>query len=230
MLKPKNLEDAKRAAGKAAASLIQNGMKIGLGTGTTAIYFMESLMERCRHEQLNIQGFPSSISTEKFAREIGIPLCDENLTTSLDIAVDGADEVDPQKRLIKGAGGALLREKIIATMSKEMIVIIDGSKQVEKLGGCLLPLEITPFAHQATLQKIRELGFDASLRRQKDNDLYITDNGNYIAEIKFADRCDSPEKDQAILSNIPGVVETGFFFGLAKKIIIGQPDGTVNIL
>lgn len=222
-------EAAKMAAAKAAVSLIQDGMKVGLGTGSTAGYFIENLITRCRKENLKIQAFASSERSAKLASEGGIPLCDENTVTSLDISVDGADEVDPQKRLIKGGGGAMLREKIVATMSKEMVVIIDQDKLVQKLGAFPLPVEVVPFAHHATLHRIQKLHYDGHLRRTKDGQLYITDNGNYIIDIKFPHLCDFPEKDQEILTAIPGVVATGFFFGIAKRIIVGHTDGSVQI-
>jgi ribose 5-phosphate isomerase A len=224
-----NRDLAKRAAAKAAVNLIQDGMLVGLGTGSTASYFIENLIDRCREKHIKILCFPSSERTAKLARDGGIPLCDENLVTSLDITVDGADEVDPKKRLIKGGGGALLREKIVATMSKEMVVIIDQDKLVDKLGNFPLPIEIVPFAYHVTLNRIRQLGYDGSLRRIANDQLYHTDNGNYIVDIKFPNRCNFPEEDQKALRAIPGVIETGFFIGIAKKVIVGQYDGSVKI-
>lgn len=222
-------QKAKQAAGKAAANLIQNGMLIGLGTGSTAEFFIENLIERCQHHGLKISVFPSSEKSAKLALAGGIPLCDENHVTTLDLAVDGADEVDPQKRLIKGGGGALLREKIVATMSKEMIVIVDQRKLVDRLGGFPLPVEIVPFAHHATMHHIRNLGYEGAYRKTYDGELFITDNGNYIIDIKFPDRCQEPERAHALLKAIPGVVETGFFFDIAGRVIIGYTDGTVKI-
>lgn len=221
---------AKQAAGSTAAQLILPGMLVGLGTGSTADFFIQSLIERCKKEQLNIKAFPSSIKSARLAAAGGIPLCDENQVTELDITVDGADEIDGQKRMIKGGGGALLREKIVASMSKEMIVIVDQSKLVDQLGGCPLPVEIIPFAHHATIWKMENLGYHGTLRRTDDGQLFVTDSGNYIIDIKFPGRCNSPEKDQAILRSIPGVVETGFFLGMAGRVIVGQSDGTVKII
>lgn len=227
MLNP--IQKAKQAAGKAAAALVQKGMLVGLGTGSTADFFIESLIERCKKEPLNITAFPSSQKSAQMAIAGGIPLCDENTITTLDIAVDGADEIDHQKRMIKGGGGAMLREKIVAGMSKEMIVIIDQNKLVDHLGGCPLPIEVIPFAHHATLSKVQKLGYDGVMRLSKDEQLYVTDNGNYIIDIHFSNGCRSPEKDQTILSAIPGVVATGFFFGMAGRVIVGQFDGSVKI-
>lgn len=223
------ITQAKKAAGRAAADLIQTGMSVGLGTGSTAAFFIERLIERCRDEALKITAFPTSDRSAKQALDGGIPLCNEKTVTHLDLTVDGADEIDHKKRMIKGGGGALLREKIIASMSREMIVVIDQEKLVDTLG-FPLPLEIVPFAYQATLAKIRSLDYDGHLRLSKDGNFYRTDNGNYIVDIKFPNLIKTPEKDQATLSAIPGVVETGFFFDLAGRVIIGQFDGTIKIL
>lgn len=224
------LKKAKKAAARAAANLIQDGMLVGLGTGSTAEYFIEKLIERCKQHELKITVFPSSEKSAKLALAGGISLCDENHVTTLDLTVDGADEVDPQKRLIKGGGGALLREKIVATMSKEMIVIVDQNKIVNELGSFPLPVEIVPFAHQATIHHVRNHGYDCTHRKNKEGKLFITDNGNYIIDITFPKLCHHPEKDNAILKSIPGVVETGFFFNIAGRVIIGHTDGTVKIL
>ncbi|HEV8051531.1 MAG TPA: ribose 5-phosphate isomerase A, partial [Parachlamydiaceae bacterium] len=183
-----DVQKAKQAAGNAAAALIQSGMLVGLGTGSTAVFFIDSLIERCKKESLKVTVFPSSERSAKQALAGGIPLCDENQVTSLDVTVDGADEIDNKKRMIKGGGGALLREKIIASMSKEMIVIVDPTKVVKELGGCPLPVEVVPFAHHATLYKVRNEGFDGALRLKQDGNLFVTDNGNYIIDIKFPHR------------------------------------------
>lgn len=225
-----NVQKAKQAAGKAAAAMIQNGMLIGLGTGSTATFFIDSLIARYRKEDLKISVFPSSERSARQALAGGIPLCDENLVTSLDITVDGADEIDRKKRMIKGGGGAMLREKIVASISKEMIVIVDPNKVVNELGGCPLPVEIVPFAWHATLQRVRSQGFDGVVRLDKDRNFFVTDNGNYIIDITFPNRCQSPELDQAILNGIPGIVETGFFLDLAGRVIIGQFDGSIQIM
>lgn len=223
-------QKAKQAAGKAAAQLVQNGMLIGLGTGSTAAYFIESLIERCQREQLHIRAFPTSERSAKQAQAGGIPLCDPTVVTHLDLTIDGADEVDSQKRMIKGGGGALLREKISASISTEMIVIIDPEKLVPSLGKFPLPVEIAPFAFQATIHQIRRLGCDVALRLTKEGAIYITDNHNYLVDLTFPEGISSPEKEEAALKKIPGVVETGFFFQLAGRVLIGQPDGSVQIL
>jgi len=221
-------DKAKKAAGYAAAELIQENMTIGLGTGTTAFYFIERLGERCR-QGLHISAVSTSQKSWDLAREAGIPIRDIDSYTSLDLVVDGADEIDSQKRMIKGGGGALLREKIVATMSKEMIVIIDRQKLVEKLGAFPLPLEIVSFAWKATVLHIQDLGFKGAIRQTKEGKSYITDNGNLIFDIHFPSPISNPEEIDRQIRKIPGVLETGFFFNLAGKVIIGYSDGKVEI-
>lgn len=221
---------AKKAAGKMAASLIQDGMLVGLGTGSTTAYFIESLIERCQNKNLKIQAIASSERSAKQAKAGGIPLYAMEHLKSIDVVVDGADEIDRQKRMIKGGGGALVREKILANLSKEMIVIIDSSKLVEHLGTFPLPLEIVPFAHHATLYKINSLGYKGSFRFTPQRELYTTDNGNYIIDIKMDFPIQSPERDHNILKSVPGVVETGFFLNLAGRVLVGYSDGHVEVI
>lgn len=219
---------AKEAAGRMAADLIKDGMLVGLGTGSTAAYFIDSLIERCRNG-LKISAVATSERSEQQAREGGIPILDINSLTSLDIVIDGADEIDKQKRMIKGGGGALLREKIVANMAREMIVVVDDHKVVDKLGTFPLPVEIVAFAHEVTLNKIQTLGYSGVFRRQSNGNLYLTDNGNYIADIIFKQLPLSPEKDNDKIRSIPGVVETGFFFKLAGRVLVGHANGSVDI-
>lgn len=213
------MNSAKRAAAIKAAELIEDGMCLGLGSGSTVYFFMQELIKRC-NEGLNITAACSSLATRQMAEEGGIKLIDEFVT--LDLTIDGADEIDPKKRMIKGGGGALLREKIIASSSAEMVVIVDKSKCVEKLGQGKLPLEIAPFGARATAEKIP---FEGAFRMQ-DETLYITDNGNYIYDVYFSG---DPEDVEIQLRSIPGVLETGFFFSLAGRVIIGQSDETVEV-
>lgn len=223
-------ENAKKAAGYAAAKFIQDGMLIGLGTGSTAFYFIEALIERCSTSHLKISAVATSERSAQQAKAGGIPLYDINKVTSLDLTVDGADEIDHQKRMIKGGGGALLREKIVASISKEMVVVIDNNKLVEQLGVYPLPVEITPFAHQLTASRISKIGCHGTFRKDNTGNLYTTDNGNYIIDIAFPQGCQSPERIHTALKAIPGVIETGFFFNLAGRIVIGYPDGRVKII
>lgn len=222
-----SLKSAKMAAAKAAAEFIQPGMRVGLGTGSTAILFIEALGARCR-EGLSIEAISSSDDSLNLARKVQIPIADPANVTALDITVDGADEIDPEKRMIKGGGGALLREKIIASMSKEMVVVVDSSKCVEALGAFPLAVEVTPFCHQATQAHLSLLGYQGSMR-QKNNALYVTDNGNYIFDIRLPYPCRAPAEDHNKIRSVPGVVETGLFIGLAGRVIIGYPDGRVEI-
>lgn len=225
-------ESAKRAAGQAAANLIQDGMLVGLGTGTTAFYFIEALIEKCAHSNFKISVVATSERSANQAKAGNLPICDINTISKIDVTVDGADEIDHQKRMIKGGGGACLREKIIASVSTEMIVVIDRDKLVDQLGIFPLPVEVVPFAHQLTCSRLAKLGYYGSFRKSKEgnpDDLYITDNGNYIIDITFPQGCQSPEQTNRAIKGIPGVVETGFFFNMAGRVVIGYPDGHVKI-
>jgi ribose 5-phosphate isomerase A len=223
-----SLDAIKQAVGKVAADLVKPDMLVGLGTGSTAACFIESLSKRCK-EGLQIQAVASSKRSTELAQKGGIPLVDINQVNVIDLTVDGADEIDPLKRMIKGGGGALLREKIVADMSREMIVIIDEKKLVSKLGACPLPLEITPFAYMVTLHKLMKIGYNGNFRKNQDGSLFTTDNGNYILDIAFKELRENPEKDHEAMIHIPGVLEAGFFFNLAGRVVIGFLDGQVVI-
>jgi ribose 5-phosphate isomerase A len=223
-----NNHQGKEAAGKAAAALIQDGMRVGLGTGSTASYFIDHLIQRC-HDGLKISVIATSEQSEKKARQGGIPFCNLETTPWLDITVDGADEIDFQKRMIKGGGGALLREKIIASMSREMIVVVDEHKLVTHLGKFPLPVEIVPFAHNATIQKIHDKGFEGKIRQTSEGTVYYTDNNNLIFDITLPSSLEHPEHTHTLLKSIPGVVETGIFCDLAGRVIVGYDDGQVKI-
>lgn len=221
-------ESIKKAVGYQAAELIHDGMLVGLGTGSTAFFFIERLIQRCK-EGLKIHAAASSQHSFHQARNGGIPLVDVNNLTTLDVTVDGADEIDPKKRMIKGGGGAHVREKILATMSRELIVIVDESKLVPALGTCKLPVEVLPFAHLATLHHIKKAGYKGTFRTTSDGSLFITDNHNLIVDIEFEKARSQPEDDHEILIHLPGVVDTGFFFNLAGRVIIGFFDGQIVI-
>lgn len=220
-------EYAKRAAAKAAVALVKEGMTIGLGSGTTAHYFIENLTQKIKNG-LQIRALASSLESEALARKGGIPLLDAGKTHLLDLTVDGADEIDHSKRMIKGAGGALVREKIMASMSREMVVIVDESKQVEKLGKALLPVEIVPYGCEATRLHLEKSGYKGLWRQKQHGGLYITDNGNQILDIHFEKLREHPEKDDEKIRAIPGVVDTGFFFHLAGRVMIGYLNGEVR--
>lgn len=220
-------DNAKRAAGYKAAELVEDGMKVGLGTGSTAYYFIEKLIERCK-KGLKVEAIATSKKSSAQAKAGGIPLIDPKELTYLDIDVDGADEIDHHKQMIKGGGGALFREKIIASAAKEMIVVIDESKLVEKLGAHPLPIEITPYGYPSIVEKLKRLGLQGKLR--KDGEVfYLTDNGNMIldARIEKLDE-DLNSLDRKIL-RIPGVIESGFFWNLAGRVVIGYNDGNAEI-
>jgi ribose 5-phosphate isomerase A len=223
----KDAEAIKKAVGHRAAELIQNGMLVGLGTGSTSIYFIEKLIERCHHG-LKIHAIASSEKSHDLAKKGGIPLLDVNAVTHLDITVDGADEIDPQKRMIKGGGGALVREKIVASMSKELVIIVDESKLSEKLGKRPLPVEIIPFGIASTLRHLEKLGYQGKWRKKQDGAFFVTDNGNYIFDIHFNKPIANPEQEQDNLIQIPGVVDTGFFLNLAGRVIVGFSDGQIT--
>lgn len=214
-------DKAKEAAGIAAANLIQDGMTVGLGTGSTVAFFIASLATR----KLKIKAVATSFRSAELAKKLGISVLDEAET--LDIAVDGADEIDKLGQMIKGGGGALLREKIVASMTKQMIIIIDEKKYVDKLGAFPLPVEISTFCYKATLQHLAE--FSPRLRKSKDGKPFLTDNGNYIADLHLKS-IENPELINAKLQSITGVLETGLFLNLKPTVLIGHTNGKTTTL
>ncbi|WP_143306069.1 ribose-5-phosphate isomerase RpiA [Chitinophaga vietnamensis] len=219
------INPAKKAAAEKAVTFIQPGMTIGLGTGSTAYYAILRIGELVR-EGMPLRAVATSVQSEDLAREQGIPLIDFAAVDKLDIDIDGADEADAQLQLIKGGGGALLREKIIAAASSQMIVVIDESKLVKQLGHFPLPVEIIPFAWELTFKKLQTLKA-APVLRKKDGQLFVTDNGNYIADCHFGQIADASSL-HAQLNDIPGVVENGLFIGYASRIIIGCDNGALK--
>lgn len=223
---------SKVAAATAAAELISDGMIVGLGTGSTTQQFIARLIERVQNHGLKIRAVATSQTSVEQAKAGGIPIIDINTVVGLiDLTVDGADQIDKQKRMIKGGGGALVREKITASTSKEMVVIVDSKKVVERLGSFPLPVEIIAFGYQKTIEKLEKHGYRGILRLNQpqglssEQNLYRTENGNYIFDIHFKQPLTEPERHHNFLKEIPGVVETGFFFGIAGRVIIGYPDG-----
>lgn len=219
---------AKRAAGKAAAELIEDGMRIGLGTGSTAAFFIEALSIRCQ-KGLKIQAVASSLQSMRQAQAMGIPLIDESLVDALDVTVDGADEIDPHKNMIKGGGGALLREKLIAFSSKEMIVVVDENKLVDQLGAFPVPVEISPFLYRTTVGRLTQQGYEGALRVNRDGTFYATDNGNYIFDVQFKDFILDPKQENEKLKRIVGVIETGIFYHVAGRVVVGYFDGCAKV-
>ena len=220
----------KRAAAARALDFVQGGMKLGLGTGSTADLFLELLAERVRMG-LNIVATPTSQRTADKARALGIPLRELNELGRLDLAVDGADEADRNLDLVKGGGGALLREKIVAASAKRMVVIADETKLVERLGAFPVPVEVIPFGHITTRDRLRaaaeRLGYSGLvpvLRQSPDGQPYCTDNGNYIYDCPLRAIADAPALATA-LSPIPGVVEHGLFIAMASALVIAGSMG-----
>lgn len=220
--------EAKRAAGRKAAEFLQNGMIVGLGSGSTAAHFIEALIDRCR-SGLKIQAVASSRHSADLSRKGGVEVLDINSAPRVDLTVDGADEVDPQKRMIKGAGGAHVREKILASASKEMVVIVDETKLVPALGKAKLPIEILFYGSPATRMKIEDIGFSGKWRMNEDGTLFVTENGNLLFDLQFESLPSDPEREHAKILQIPGVIDTGFFFGLAGRLVIGYSDGSVKV-
>lgn len=224
-----NADAQKRAASARAVEFVRPGMRLGLGTGSTAKHFVELIGERVR-AGLNIVAVPTSEVTRADAERFGIPLTTLDETPELDLTVDGADEVAPDLILIKGGGGALLREKIVAAASARMIVIADQSKLVPTLGRFPLPIEVTPFGFAATLRAIEKAiaaiqrPGTLTLRRAKDGHAFVTDGGHWIVDAAL-DRIDDPRAMAHALSGIPGVMEHGLFVDLASMVIICGPDG-----
>ena len=219
---------AKKAAGEAAAALIHDGMLVGLGTGSTAAFFIEALGKRVK-EGLKITAVATSQESVRQAEHLGIPLLDQGSVTTLDVTVDGADEIDPRKNMIKGGGGALLREKLLAQSSREMIVIVDETKLVDHLGAHPLPVEIAPFVYHSTIERMKAKGYQGSLRMTRENTPFVTDNGNYIFDIQFSKSITDPLHEHERLKAITGILETGLFFNIAGRVVIGYEDGLVKI-
>jgi ribose 5-phosphate isomerase A len=219
----------KRAAAARAVEFVRPGMRLGLGTGSTARHFVELIGERVRGG-LDVVGVPTSVTTRADAERCGIPLTTLDETPELDLTVDGADEIAPDLSLIKGGGGALLREKIVAAASARMIVIADEGKWVEALGRYPLPVEVAPFGVTATLREMQQAiaGMQQSaslaLRRGKDGQAFVTDGGHWIVDAALG-RIDDPSALAHALSGIPGVMEHGLFIGLAHMAIIAGSHG-----
>lgn len=217
--------NAKQDAGIRAANMVEDGMIVGLGTGSTVFFAMERLGERIKTEGLKILGVPTSHQTAMRAEEYGIPLTTLSLHPVLDLAIDGADQVSPEKILIKGRGAALMREKIVADAAKKFVVVIDPSKSVS-VPNAPVPIEILPFAYGSVCEKLKTLGGEPVMRNgtRKDGPV-ISDNGNYIFDCAFGEIKDAKALEAA-LNAIPGVLENGIFANLTEKtevIIGGQP-------
>ena len=223
-------EDAKRRVALEAVKRVRDGSVIGLGSGSTVAYAIRELGRRIREENLRILGVPSSYKTFLLAVECGVPLTTLNEHPLLDLDIDGADQIDGELNLIKGMGGALTREKIVAAASKRLIVIADETKLVSSLGeGQLLPIEVLPFALPLVADRIRRMGGKPKLRERKDGSgPYVTDNGNFILDVDFG-VIEDPKDLESRIKRIPGVIETGLFIEMTDEALIGTRSG-VKIL
>jgi len=222
-----DVEAARRAAGAAAVPLVEDGMRVGLGTGTTAHWFIVGLAERVR-AGLTIRAVATSQASAALAAASGI-VVDELSADGLDIAVDGADSVDPALRLIKGKGGAMVREKIVAASAARFVVIVDDTKSHARLHG-RVPVEVIPFGRARTVRQLAaRTGLGFTLREAADGGLFRTDNGNAIADSDDVD-IDDPEGLATAIETTPGCAGHGLFLGMAGLVIVGHPDGTVDRL
>ncbi|MBC8102022.1 MAG: ribose-5-phosphate isomerase RpiA [Cytophagales bacterium] len=221
-------DPGKAAAGRAAARLVEDGMTVGLGTGSTASCFVEALAARVREEGLTIRGVPTSQAAERLARQSGIPLFPLTETTRPDLTIDGADEADSFLNLIKGGGGALVREKLVAASSGAMIVVADESKLVATLGAFPLPVAIIPTGWETTRARIEKVfpQVPVTLRLAPGGSPTITDDGLHLLDLHFGPTITDPERLQAQLRAVVGVAEVGLFVGIASRMIVGRPDGT----
>ncbi|MBS72205.1 MAG: ribose 5-phosphate isomerase A [Thermoplasmata archaeon] len=218
------VEAAKQSAGIAACDFVHDGMDLGLGTGSTVRYTVIELGRRISEEGLNIRGVPTSIETEILANEHNIPLIPWNQVEKLDLTIDGADEFDPEFHLIKGGGGALTREKIVAKISHSMVVVTDPRKDVEILGNFPLPVEVIQFGWEVTSRHLQKLCPGDVKRRGGDNP-FITDNGNYILDCNFGPTISNPVELENKIQGISGVLEVGLFTHIADAVVIGSTHG-----
>lgn len=224
-------ERAKQAAGREAAARVHEGMVVGLGTGSTTAFAIEELGRRIREEGLTITGTPTSFAAELLADQHGIPLCDLRHVAEIDIAIDGADEVDPAMNLIKGRGAAHTREKVVATLARRFVVLVDESKLVDVLGSRMpVPVEVLPMAAFPILRRLESLGARAEIRmgRKKDGPV-VSDQGFWIIDAHFAG-IDDPTALQEEIRAIPGVLDHGLFLDLATDVLVGEEDGGVRQL
>ena len=226
-------DDAKKAAGRAAAALVEDGMVLGLGTGSTAVHFVDALAERMRTEGLKVRGVPTSSGTEAQAKALGIPLLELDEAGEIDLTVDGADEIGPGLSLIKGGGGALLREKLVWEASRRCVVIADVAKTVARLGRFPLPVEVVAFGHLTTARRLFDALAEADLGaapalRKRDGKPFVTDNGGLIYDIACGAIPD-PSLLADALKSVTGVVEHGLFLDLADEALIGGADGVERL-
>ncbi len=215
-----DIEQEKRLAAARSLDLVRDGMCLGLGSGSTAAIMLELLGERVR-AGLRIRGVPTSEASRYLAEQWGIPLTDFDHVDQLDLTIDGADEVDHDLNLIKGGGGALLREKIVACFSDRVVIVADSRKRVQQLGHFALPVEVVRFAWKPIAVRVRQLGCTVQLRRQPDGSPFETDEGNFILDCNF-DRIRDPRGTARVLDAMPGVMEHGLFVDVAHVLVIAR--------
>jgi ribose 5-phosphate isomerase A len=220
-------DQEKEAAARASLRFIQDGQVVGLGTGSTAAYFIRLLGEQVRNG-LRIQGIPTSVRSRDLALSLGIPLTTLDECQEIDVTVDGADEVDPKLRVIKGGGGALLREKIIASATKQYVIVADATKRVAVLGRFPLATEVIPFAQALVAKKITALGAQVTVRLEAGGKPYVTDEHNHILDCSFGQIPD-PDNLARRLSDMPGVVEHGLFIGMATSVLLAKGSEIVEL-
>jgi len=223
-------EEAKKRAALEAVKHVQDNFIVGLGSGSTAAYVIQEMGEKIRQEGLRIFGVPTSHQAMMLAVHCGIPVTTLNEHPQLDLAIDGADQVDRELNLIKGMGGALTREKIVASAAKQLIIVADETKLVEKLGtNHPVPVEVLPFALPTVMVRMRKLGGKPVLREGKGKvGPVVTDNGNFVVDVDFGP-INALKKLHLRLKLVPGVVETGLFVGMADVVYLGKPDGVIKL-
>ena len=220
-------DQEKEAAARASLRYVKDGQVVGMGTGSTAEFFIRLLWERVK-EGLRIRGIPTSERSRELAASLGIPLTSLDKCQEIAVTVDGADEFDPQLRLIKGGGGALLREKIVASASRQLVIVADASKRVPVLGRFPLPVEVIKFAEALVAKKMAGLGAEVRLRRRADGSPYVTDENNHILDCSFGQIPDADALARR-LSDMPGVVEHGLFIGMASTVIVASGNDIVEL-
>lgn len=221
------IDQEKEAAARASLQYVKDGQVVGLGTGSTAAYFIRLLAERVK-QGLRIRGIPTSDRSRDLALSLGIPLTTLDECQDIAVTVDGADEVDPQLRLIKGGGGALLREKIVASATRQLVIVADATKRVPILGKFPLPVEVIKFAQALVSKRIAALGAAVRLRRAADGSPYLTDENNHILDCSFGKIPDADGLARR-LSDMPGVVEHGLFIGMASTVILASGSEIVEL-
>jgi ribose 5-phosphate isomerase A len=228
MLAMQSVDDAKVMAAQKSLEFVEEGMVVGLGSGTTATHFIRLLGERVK-AGLRVRGIASSRASEELAVSLGIPMIDFHVCQVIDVAIDGADEVGPGLALIKGGGGALLREKIVASAAKRFIIVADASKVVSRLGRFPLPVEVIQMAEPLVSRKLTDLGLRPAMRRAKDGSAYVTDEGNFILDCACGE-IDDPAKVAASIRQIVGVVEHGLFLNMAEMALIADGSGVRELV